>query len=199
MPKRFIQTLEEMLERSKQPPLESEVIDFIRMKAEVIVYPARHLLLRAGRPCGDLLFLNSGMARSFVLRDDKEVTTWFMLPGQLATVPERFLAEADEEPDEENVELMTESEVLIFHRPDLEYLYDQYRSVNYVSRKITEFYLKQLSRRLKTTVPLNSKARYDALQKISPELINLVPAKLLATFLGMDERTLSRLKSMQYK
>ena len=49
--------------------------------------------------------------------------------------------------------------------------------------------------RIESFISLDAKARYDTLQQTNPEIIQRLPAKIIADYLGISKETLSRLKS----
>ena len=49
--------------------------------------------------------------------------------------------------------------------------------------------------RIESFISLDAKARYDTLQQTNPELIQRLPAKIIADYLGISQETLSRLKA----
>ncbi|UYQ92166.1 hypothetical protein MKQ68_18935 [Chitinophaga horti] len=187
----FIQAMNRVLIQDAQPPLEQEVIDLIYQKAEIVQFPRKHKLVKAGRVSDQILFLNSGIARSYKYRFGKEQTTWFMQKGDMAMSPKSYITGL---PSDETVELLTSAEVVMLKKFDQQHLYEQFRSVNYVGRRLIENYHVRVIDHLEL-VNLTAQQRYQVLLEQAPELLSQVPLKYVASFLGIHDKTLREVRA----
>jgi hypothetical protein len=78
---------------------------------------------------------------------------------------------------------------------DLQYLYKNYPAFNYIGRVITEQYLYILEIEVYNLRKQKAEDRYRFIVKHLPDLLQRVPLKYLATYLGMNLETLSRVRA----
>ena len=74
-------------------------------------------------------------------------------------------------------------------------MYKKFPEYNLVGRVITEKYYALREDRAAALRMLTSRERYDYVAENSPELIQRVPLKYLASYLGITEVTLKRIRS----
>ncbi len=89
---------------------------------------------------------------------------------------------------------MEDTDCITIHWDDLEYLYDKYESFNRVGRLLTQFYYDQAMERMKWFY-FSAKERYQMLFEEYPKFFGKVPDATLASYLGIDKATLSRIRN----
>ncbi len=77
---------------------------------------------------------------------------------------------------------------------ELQYIYRHFPEFNFIGRVLTEKYYCQSEQRLFSLRMQRSQEKYDYLIAHHPDLILRVPAKYIASYLGITEVTLSRIK-----
>lgn len=148
-------------------------------------------LSREGQICNQMYFLNSGMCRSFNLKDGKEVTTNFFFHGSLVNDYSSFI---QQQPSTEYFQLLEKAELIYFSYSDMQRMYDKYFNLQKFGRLITEkiflnFYQRQQDFLLRTP-----KERYLNLIKRRPKVILNLPQIHVASYLGITPEYLSRLR-----
>jgi hypothetical protein len=78
---------------------------------------------------------------------------------------------------------------------ELQQIYNKYLEFNIIGRKLLENYYALSEERLYSMRMLKGSERYQYVMEFHPELIKRVPSKFLATYLGLTEVTLSRVKA----
>jgi hypothetical protein len=74
-------------------------------------------------------------------------------------------------------------------------LYERFETANYVGRKMTEIYYQGASERAFICRIPTTKKRYERFLNTYAHLLERVPLKYIASFLGMRLETLSRIRS----
>lgn len=147
--------------------------------------------VKSGRIADRIGFVNQGLLRSFYNIKGKETTTFFQLPGTLASALASFL---QMKPALENIQAMEDSELIIIQRKDLLRLYNESWKWQQVGRVITENYYVLMEKRLIALQTLTAQERYKMFLQDYPELLNTVPLYYIASFLGISPETLSRIR-----
>ena len=148
-------------------------------------------LSQEGQICNQMYFLNSGMCRSFNLKDGKEVTTNFFFQGSLVNDYSSFI---QQKPSTEYFQLLENAELIYFSYEDMQRMYDKYYNLQKFGRLIAEkiflnFYQRQQDFLLRTP-----KERYLNLIKRRPKVILNLPQIHVASYLGITPEYLSRLR-----
>jgi len=146
---------------------------------------------KAGRISDRMGFVNSGLLRSFYTIKDKETTTFFQMPGTIATALASFI---QMRPAMENIQAMETSELIIVSRKDLLTLYNENWKWQQVGRIFTEQYYVKMEQRMISLQSQSALERYENFLQEFPELIKSVPLYYIASFLGISPETLSRIR-----
>lgn len=149
------------------------------------------LLLRKGQTCDFMAFIASGLLRCYYSKEDKEICTWFMREGDLTTSVQSFYGQV---PSQEYIQAIEPAHIYYISYKDLQYIYEHFEEFNYNGRVLTEHYYQESEWRAYSIRMQTAQERYQYLIDHHPELVNRVPNKYLATYLGMDPSTLSRAK-----
>lgn len=156
--------------------------------------PKGHALLRPGGVCHYLYFIEKGLTRTWYLKDGKEVTDWISTENSFAVSIISFLTH---QPDRRGIELLEDS---IFHAisyTDLEDLYRRYPDIDRLGRLLLGQGIIQLQQRFDDLHFATAHDRYRQLITAHPTLLNRVPLGMIASYLGITQETLSRIRAQQ--
>lgn len=92
------------------------------------------------------------------------------------------------------VQALTNCKVLRLHFDHLNRLYAHSINLNKLGRTVAEALYIRRTRREIALITLSARERYDHLMATEPAFIQRVPLKFLATFLGINPETLSRIR-----
>jgi CRP-like cAMP-binding protein len=156
------------------------------------VYKRKHLLLRHGETARNIYFILKGSARAFHLDSEgREHTSWFMSTNDLMISVYSFYRQ---NPAIENIEILEDSVLLSMSWDNLQILYAEFPEYNYHGRLLTEQYYIQSEERailLRTKRPAE---RYHLLLAKYPDIIRQASLGQIASFLGITQETLSRIR-----
>lgn len=166
-----------------------------RQAFTVITSPRRlrkhELLLREGDVCRAITFVLSGCLRSFYSVSGVENTTQFFCENAWYTDYPSFLTG---QPTRENAQALEACEVVQLSRLDLEQLYRQHPVFERLSRILAENAFVCLEVRNTMLTNQTPEDRYRQLAHDRPELLQRVPQYHIASFLGIQPETLSRIR-----
>jgi len=78
---------------------------------------------------------------------------------------------------------------------ELRLIYKNFPEFNFTGRVLTEAYYVLSEQRLFALRMQKSSEKYHHLSETSPELIQRIPSRYIASYLGITEETLSRIRS----
>ncbi len=148
------------------------------------------ILLREGQVCKHLYFLESGLLRYFILKDGMEINKFFTIAPYCFTSQASFNSGL---PAKENIAALEDSVIWMTSYQQSQLLLEL-NSWNQFTRKITQevqFFTEEILESLQSET---AEHRYLQLLKTQADLINRVPLKHLASFLGIAPQSLSRIR-----
>lgn len=149
------------------------------------------LLTAAGDTERYLYFVLDGVQRSFYVDDrEKEATIVFTYPPSFSGVADSFLTQT---PSLYFFETLTASRFLRTTCGQLHGLMQQYPAVQSLVLKLTAAALKGTLQRQIDLQCLGAEEKFRALLRRSPHVLQIIPHKYLASYLGMDVATFSKL------
>lgn len=159
---------------------------------EVMEIPKRHLLLKDGETCHHLYFVISGLLRMYYIKEDEEVSSLFIEEHGFFNAAQSFY---QRRPGYEFIETIEPSVVARIHYDHLQRLYTDFPELNFVARAITENYLVKGQERLYLLRKHTAEERYVYFIQNYPGLLQRVPLKHIASYLGLTLETLSRIRN----
>jgi CRP-like cAMP-binding protein len=97
-------------------------------------------------------------------------------------------------PSDEMMETLTDCDLLSITKDDLEKLYATNQKWQYFGRKLMEGFLIEKEQRIIDHLSLTGQQKYLKLLETNPDVIQHVQVKYLASFLGLQPESLSRIK-----
>lgn len=154
-------------------------------------YDKEHLLLKEGAVCRNLYFIESGIAKVFYLKDGKEIVHWLGAENSIAVSISSFLTQ---QPSLLNIELLERSTIISIPYECLEKLYKASHEIERMGRLLTNNALILMQQRFDDLHFSKASERYERLLVQQPTLIQRVPLSAIASFIGISQETLSRIR-----
>ncbi|MES2004376.1 MAG: Crp/Fnr family transcriptional regulator [Bacteroidota bacterium] len=189
-------TLQDTLEQLKKfitpihPLSEQEWKDFASIW-QPFSAKRKTILTAAGDTEKYLYFVTEGVQRAFYLGDDdKEATIVFTYAFSFSGVADSFLLQ---QPSKYFLETLTRSEFIRTSFYQVQELMDRYHNFEKLIRKATNYTLAGVLERQIELQCFSAEQKFRALLKRSPHVLTLIPHKYLASYLGIDATTFSKL------
>ncbi|HRI21984.1 MAG TPA: cyclic nucleotide-binding domain-containing protein [Panacibacter sp.] len=149
------------------------------------------LLTAAGATEKHLYFITEGVQRAFYLHEnDKEATLVFTYPYSFSGVADSFLMQ---QPSKYYFETLTSSSFLITTYQQVEELMNKHRNIEKFILKATSYALAGVLERQIELQCFSAEEKFKTLLKRSPHVLQLIPHKYLASYLGINATTFSKL------
>ena len=142
---------------------------------------------------GEIAFTNKGYLRLFYKHNNKEITRDISPLHTFITALPGFI---HNKPSYEIVSAATDCELLVITKQDLHYLYETYPAWERFGRRIMEEMYVSLQDRLYEFITLSAEERYRKLIEQFPDIVLNVPLQYIASFLGVTQQSLSRLRKL---
>jgi CRP-like cAMP-binding protein len=149
-------------------------------------------LIMEGKVCDHVWFLERGCLRGFYNLDGKEISHWFGFETNFVT---SFYSFISRQPSVENIQLIEDCTLWAITFEDLQALYKKHPSVERLGRIMNERYYMMLEERFVRNHFKEARERYEILMTHSPHILQRVPLGYIASYLGMTQETLSRIRS----
>jgi CRP-like cAMP-binding protein len=148
--------------------------------------------IRQGDTCKEVAFILKGTLRSYYISEKgEEITYCISFPNNFMTAYSSFITS---QCTEENIQAITQVHLLTIPKSKIDTLVNQ--SPNWV--KFLKFMAEQqyleLEKRIFQLQKNNALQRYVDLLKNQPALISSIPLQYLASYLGVTQRHLSRIR-----
>lgn len=151
------------------------------------------ILLEKGMVSQYLYFIIKGCLR-IVLIDDagQEATRFLVFEGRMGTAFPSFILR---QPSAAAIQSIEPSELLIISHSDYQRLMDDVPGWERMARLDIELDYIDAIQRIESLITMDARERYDILLKQNPRIVQRLPNKIVADYLGISQETLSRLKS----
>ena len=173
-------------------PVSPELAAHLRKIFVLRHFKKNTFLIRAGSINDKMFFITRGLVRCYSLKGHVEKSKWFLKTGDVIASTESFRLQA---PGTEYMQALMDTTVVFTTFPELEATYLRYPELERHGRIVTQRY-SMLWYTLLDGIRMNSaRERYRFLRDRYPDLVQLIPQKYLASYLGFNEITLSRIRA----
>lgn len=150
------------------------------------------LFLEAGKHSDDYLFLEKGLMRAFALdTEGREVTTGFYSSGQVVFEVSSFFNRTR---SQESIEALTSCKGWTLTFQELNALFHSLPEFREFGRHLLVKGFTMLKARMLSTITERAEVRYARLLEQAPELFQQAPLKHIASYLGVTDTSLSRIR-----
>lgn len=156
-----------------------------------VTYTRKTVITAAGEVERYVYFVLDGVQRAYYLGENKrEVTLIFSYTGSFSGIADSLLLQR---PSRYYLETLTASRFLRLAYADFIRLTDTYAGLNKWSRLVTAQALSGLMDRYIEIATYSAEEKFRVLLTRSPHVLQLIPHKYLASYLGLDPTTFSKL------
>ncbi len=146
-----------------------------------------------GHTCKTIYFINKGIARIYYYKEETDITEGFYFENSvIARVESLFTGK----PSRKAIQVLEDAEIVGIHADSLFKLYDQHHDIERLFRKIFEAAYVDTVNRIEGMQFHSAEERYKALLHEAPDVLKRVPLKYVASYLGITQVSLSRIRGM---
>lgn len=170
---------------------EREIEEFLQL-FELRKVNKNDYFIHEGERCREVAFIKSGIFRSFYLSDDgKDMTYCFRFPNTLMAAYSSFISGSL---SKENMQAINDAELLVLKKESMDVIVQDDLNWTKFLKIIAEQEYLELENRFFQLQRDSASQRYAALLENYPDYIQKIPLQYLASYLGITQRHLSRIR-----
>lgn len=174
--------------------LSKEAENAIAEISKVVLVKKNTDLQPIGHTCKTIYFINKGVARIYYFKDGVDITESFAFENNIiARVESLFTGK----PSRKAIQILEDAEIVAINSTLLFKLYDKYPEIERLFRLIFESAYVGTVDRIEGLQFHAADERYKALIKEAPDVIKRIPLKYIASYLGITQVSLSRIRGIK--
>lgn len=173
-------------------PIPESALEYIDENCMPVSVKKGNFLLHPDITEKNLYLLLQGVVRGYLLEHGKEITTWINEEGELVGSIRSLGLDL---PSAEYIEAIEDSKLVGIAYSKIELLYQKFPEANIVGRKILEVSYRDAEERAYICRIPTAEMKYVRFMETKGDLLNRIPLKYVASYLGMTLETLSRIRS----
>jgi len=182
----FLGKIKEKIDLTKQQ--EEYLLSIIRTKK----YSKNDYFLKPTQICSMIGYIDKGLVRIFNINSlGVETTNWLVTDDELVT---EILSFISQEPTQEYIQCIEETTIVYVSYQDLQDVYKIIPQMHIYIKLINEDLLVDVKKYILSNIHLSAEEKYEQLLQVRPKLIQKAPLKYIASFLGITDSTLSRVR-----
>lgn len=155
------------------------------------VFADKEHFLTAGNTCLEMGFINKGCFRTYYLADGKEINTHFVFENEFVVDYDSLIQQT---PGKYYIQALEHTEIVAFTLASLQSAYSQSKNWERFGRIMAENAYKITTKRVESFLFLDGEQRYLDLLKNQPHMLDRIPLYHIASYLGLERESLSRLR-----
>jgi CRP-like cAMP-binding protein len=172
-------------------PLSKEGEKAIAEISNIVTIKKNKDLQPIGHTCKTIYFIKKGVARIYYFKDGIDITERFFFENSIiARVESLFTGK----PSRKAIQILEDAEIIAINSTQLFKLYDTFSEIERLFRKIFEAAYVETVNRIEGMQFHSAEERYNALITEAPNVLMRVPLKYVASFLGITQVSLSRIR-----
>ncbi|VAY87385.1 cAMP-binding proteins - catabolite gene activator and regulatory subunit of cAMP-dependent protein kinases [hydrothermal vent metagenome] len=184
---------------TKYIPLNFIEWNIIKSKLKIVLYKKDDIIHNIGDICTQLMFINSGLARAYILDENGKDSTWAIyFNDKNSRMVNLFVVDyasfINQTKSKLAIDAIEDCEVVMINFKDVEFLYNNTKKGDRFGRLINQEVYTYLHNFIIQRQTKSAKDRFEEFVNTTPHLLKKVPQYHIATFLGITPQHLSRLK-----
>ncbi len=156
-----------------------------------VKYHKNGMVQEIGSRCKTIYIVKSGCARIFYYKDGNDITEHFAFENDMIVRAESLFTG---QPTSKGIQTLEETEMIAINAAKLFKLYDEYHDIERLFRILFEREYVNSIKRLESLQFNSAKERYLELSK-NKKLAQKIPLKHIASYLGITQVSLSRIRA----
>ncbi len=172
-------------------PLSKEAENAIAEISSIVTIRRSKDLQPIGHTCKTIYFVKKGAARIYYFKDGIDITERFFFENSIiARVESLFTGK----PSRKAIQILEDAEIIAINANQLFKLYDAFPEIERLFRKIFEAAYVETVNSIEGMQFHSAEERYNALLTEEPNVLMKVPLKYVASYLGITQVSLSRIR-----
>jgi len=171
--------------------LEKNEIELIKSSFKPMSLSKGAFFLKSGEINKFVAFLNKGLVRYFVYKDDEESTFEFTKEGEFVADYQSF---HNKTPSDQNIQAIENCSLLVIDYPSVQNIFNTTKNGNLIGRLIIEHRFDVMVNQLLAIYMQSHEERYKSFVSMYSDLTQRIPQYLIASYVGVQPQSLSRIR-----
>jgi len=172
-------------------PMNDSDWEFFSLKLQEVKLKKNTTILKIGKIENYLSFISKGIIRLYIPREESDLTFGFLFDNEFVTAYDSLITQS---PSEYQIETLTETILWKISNKDLQEVYERTNNGNIIGRKMAENMFLIKSKRELSLLNKTAEERYLDLFSDRPNLLQQIPLKYIASYIGITPQALSRIR-----
>ncbi|WP_354357922.1 Crp/Fnr family transcriptional regulator [Pedobacter sp. UYP30] len=177
---------------NKLSQFDNPTIDEISNRLKFKTFAKNDFILRSGKVCKYLYFINYGLAKTFFYKEDKEFIMRFFPEYSMFTVLDSFISET---PSTYNILALEHTKLAYISKIDIEKLCENRPCFEIFYRKLISLASINMMKRISEMLEENATQKYHHFVQENNQLMQRINLGDLANYIGVSQVTLSRIRA----
>jgi CRP-like cAMP-binding protein len=174
------------------PRVTKDELNYLQSELTITELKSKHFYIHANTIQKEIGFVFSGLLRAFYIdKDGNEISVSFTNEGKYATHYAAFITQT---PSKYYFQCIEPSILINLPYAHIQEGYNKFPNLERYGRLISEEVLKMQQKRIESFLFENAEIRYLEFVKENPDLFNRVSLSHLASFLGIERQSLTRIR-----
>lgn len=190
-----MEQIRQYFEHAIQQKISDKEWSFFVSKLSQQEFPKNHIILKTEQIEDYLSFVETGIVRYYIPKSENDLTFTFVFDNNFVSGYDSFLTR---KPSTYHIETLTKTSLWRLSYTDLQTIYNQTEIGNKIGRFASEnLFLKKFNREI-SLLNETPEQRYHNLFDEQPHLIQHIPLKYIASYIGVTPQALSRIRKCIY-
>ena len=173
-------------------PISRRAMEVLDKHAYPVFIEKKKYLLKPGDLANNFYFILRGVIHGFIKEEGRQITTWINEEGEIVTSIRTL---GTNRPCEEYLQALEDCDLIALPIHITEEVFDAYPETNIVARRLWEHNYRGAEQRAYLGRIPSAEKKYQKFLESKPNLINRIPLKYIASYLGMTVETLCRIRA----
>ncbi len=162
--------------------------------SSIVSVPKNTILVKEGQFSNKAFFIVQGGARSYYLKDGKDVTDWFAFENEFIAAIKSYFQVV---PSPNYLETLEHTVLLVLSKENSEKVSNSFNEFEKLQRMVVTQTMLKLQERVESIQFQTAEQKYDYLLSTCPGITQRVPLTHIASYLGITLETLSRIRKIK--
>ena len=164
----------------------------LKKRIKPVTFKKGELVLDANNVCTKSYFIIKGILRTYFFKDGKEISEYFSSKDEWVNSPRSFM---QRKTDMYYIDAIENTEAYYIHVNDLVFLFDNFPEMERYARLSMGSVFGHFMDRITSMRFTTAKERYFHFQQTYSHIYSRIPLGMIASYLGITQETLSRIRS----
>lgn len=178
----------------KISPLSQEAEQAIYAISSLVPVKKHEDLQPIGHTCRTIYFVKQGVARIYYFKDGNEVTEYFAFDDEIIIRAESLFTKR---PSKKAIQAIEDTVFIAIPSDKLFALFERHRDLERLFLRLVESAYVDTVNRIESIQFHSAEERYSALLANAPNMLQRIPLKYIASYLGITQVSLSRIRGLR--